>query len=158
MADTYTVLNLGIGGDVMDESLVTYPDAPTTRKRERIVIAGDSEAQAIADVINESPAADAYALIVRNLPAGSATPTVTPHVATGLNQTLLAANANRRLASIYNGSSVPLNIKLGAVASLTSFTIKLFPSGLYEVPGNYTGNIDGMFEAAIGSAYVTELT
>lgn len=41
MADDYTVLNPGEGGDVMDESLVVYPSAPNNRKRPRIVITGE---------------------------------------------------------------------------------------------------------------------
>jgi hypothetical protein len=36
MADDYTILNPGAGGDVMDESLVVYPTAPTNRKRPRV--------------------------------------------------------------------------------------------------------------------------
>lgn len=41
MADDYTILNPGSGGDVMDESLVVYPSAPTNRKRPRVVITGE---------------------------------------------------------------------------------------------------------------------
>jgi hypothetical protein len=41
MADDYTILNPGVGGDVMDETLVVYPSAPTNRKRPRVVITGE---------------------------------------------------------------------------------------------------------------------
>lgn len=41
MADDYTILNPGVGGDVMDESLVVYPSAPTNRKRPRVVVTGE---------------------------------------------------------------------------------------------------------------------
>lgn len=41
MADDYTILNPGAGGDVMDESLVVYPSSPTNRKRPRVVITGE---------------------------------------------------------------------------------------------------------------------
>jgi len=41
MSDDYTVLNPGVGGDVMDESLVVYPSAPTNRKRPRVVVTGE---------------------------------------------------------------------------------------------------------------------
>lgn len=41
MADDYTILNPGVGGDVMDESLVIYPSAPTNRKRPRVVLTGE---------------------------------------------------------------------------------------------------------------------
>ena len=39
MAD-YTVLNPGVGGDVMDETGVTYASTPYVRKRPNVVIAG----------------------------------------------------------------------------------------------------------------------
>lgn len=41
MSDTYTELNPGIGGDIMDETAVTYGVAPLTRKRPRIVVTGE---------------------------------------------------------------------------------------------------------------------
>ena len=41
MADDYTILNPGIGGDVMDETLCVYPSAPLNRKRPRVVITGE---------------------------------------------------------------------------------------------------------------------
>ena len=41
MADDYTILNPGVGGDVMDETLVVYPSYPTNRKRPRVVITGE---------------------------------------------------------------------------------------------------------------------
>ena len=39
MADTTTTLNLGAGGDVMDESLVTQGDGSTQAKRPRVELA-----------------------------------------------------------------------------------------------------------------------
>lgn len=42
MADTTTVLNPGVGGDSMDESLVTQSDGTTQVKRPRVV-PGDDE-------------------------------------------------------------------------------------------------------------------
>lgn len=41
MSDAYTELNPGIGGDIMDETAVTYGVAPLTRKRPRVVITGE---------------------------------------------------------------------------------------------------------------------
>lgn len=41
MTDDYTILNPGFGGDVMDETLIVYPSAPTNRKRPRVVITGE---------------------------------------------------------------------------------------------------------------------
>lgn len=42
MADTTTVLNVGSGGDKMDESSVLQSDGVTSAKRPRVVIGGDA--------------------------------------------------------------------------------------------------------------------
>ncbi len=75
------------------------------------------------------------------------------------NTTLLAANANRVGAVIYNTSTSWLFIKLGTGANTTnSFTGKVPPEGYYEVPFKWKGQIDGIWTAANGAAQVTELT
>ena len=66
--------------------------------------------------------------------------------------------------TIYNDSSSLLRVKLGATASSTSFTVVLSGNasgigGYYEVPFNYTGRIDGIWDTdAGGNAYITEMT
>lgn len=75
--------------------------------------------------------------------------------------TLLAANADRRGASVFNTSVEDLYIKLGTTASLTDFTVKLVENAYYELPvgplGCYTGRIDGIWAAnGSGAALVTE--
>jgi hypothetical protein len=73
--------------------------------------------------------------------------------------TLLAANTARLGASVFNDSTSTLYLKLGTTASTTSYTAQLQPYDLYEVPGGYTGVIDGIWSAdASGAARVTELT
>lgn len=79
------------------------------------------------------------------------------------NVTLLAANALRLGATIYNDSTAVLRVKLGTTASASSFTVVLAAlssgiGGYYEVPNGYTGIIDGVWDSANGSARVTELT
>jgi hypothetical protein len=76
------------------------------------------------------------------------------------NVTLLAANANRRRTVIVNDSTSNLRIKFGATASSTSFTYLLYPQDTYEsVPfREYLGIIDGIWESAVGSARVTEMS
>ena len=64
MADNYTELNPGVGGDIMDETGVTYPTSPTTRKRPRVVITGEG----IDDIVptpGASPGGTEPGLIVR---------------------------------------------------------------------------------------------
>lgn len=89
----------------------------------------------------------------------AATSAVTSVADTDTNTTLLASNAARLGATIYNESTVDLHAKLGATASLTSYTIKIAPSGYYEVPFGYTGIIDGIWTSnASGNARMTELS
>lgn len=74
---------------------------------------------------------------------------------------LLAANTARRGASIYNDSaSAYLYVKHGTTASLTSFTARVRPGGLYELPGPavWRGAVDGIWSAAVGNARTTETT
>lgn len=74
--------------------------------------------------------------------------------------TLLAANANRKQAFFFNDSSA--NLYLGYTASavsVTSYSVKIPGGGYYEVPWPvYTGQVNGIWDAAIGNARITELT
>jgi hypothetical protein len=75
------------------------------------------------------------------------------------NTTLLASNANRIGATVFNGSGGTIYIKLGATASTTSFTTQLFNGAYWEVPTDYTGIIDAFATAlATGDVLVTELS
>lgn len=75
------------------------------------------------------------------------------------NVTLLASNASRRRAMIFNDSTKNLYVKFGTTASTTSFTILMQNQSYYEVPEPvYTGQIDGIWSAANGAARVTEIT
>lgn len=88
--------------------------------------------------------------------SSTATTTV---AASATNVTLLATNSGRRGATIWNDSTTAtLYVKLGTTASNTSYAAQLFPTGYYEVPYSYTGEIDGIWTAAVGNARITELT
>lgn len=87
----------------------------------------------------------------------AATPTQTSVAASATNVTLLASNAARLGATIYNDSSINMFLKLGATASATSFTLKIAAAGYYEIPFGYTGIVDGLWDSATGSARITEL-
>lgn len=67
MADDFTILNLGVGGDTIDEESITYGSSPFTRKRSRIVIGGSSPLE-ISRVLNSNPIGTEYSLITRNIP------------------------------------------------------------------------------------------
>ena len=69
----------------------------------------------------------------------------------------MAANAARRLAAIFNESTSVLYVKFGAAASLTSYTVQIPAGGYYEIPGSYSGILDGIWASANGAAQVTEV-
>lgn len=93
------------------------------------------------------------------LPAPTAaTATLTNVASSASNVTILASNAARKGATIYNDSNRKLYLKFGATASLTSFTVVVDVNAYYEVPFGYTGIMDGLWASANGSARVTELS
>jgi hypothetical protein len=72
---------------------------------------------------------------------------------------LLSSNSNRLGATVWNDSTTAtLYLKLGTTASTSSYTVQVFPSGYYEVPFGYIGEIDGIWSAAVGAARISELT
>lgn len=72
--------------------------------------------------------------------------------------TVLAASSARRGAIINNDSTAILYLKLGATASTTSYTYKMYPDDCVEIPFGYTGIIDGIWASATGNARITELS
>lgn len=74
------------------------------------------------------------------------------------NVTLFAANANRRMAAIFNDSTAILYAKFGATATASSYTIKMAAGAYYEFPfPMYVGIVDGIWASANGAARCTEI-
>jgi len=90
----------------------------------------------------------------------SNTSAITYPAATGANQTLLAANANRKGLVIVNDSGNVLYVKLGVTASASSYTYRLAPNSNLDLPNSliWTGQVDAFMSAASGNIAVTELT
>jgi hypothetical protein len=88
----------------------------------------------------------------------SSTGTLTSVAAATSSTTLLASNANRISATVWNDSTAKLYLSLNATSSVTAYTIQLFPGSYWELPIAYTGAISGIWAAANGNARVTELT
>jgi hypothetical protein len=90
----------------------------------------------------------------------AATSAVTSVPQSTSNTQLLAANANRVFASVYNNTGQKMFIKLGTGAnSTTSYSIQLMPNSYWEVPNDWTGEIDAVWSGnGAASALVTELT
>lgn len=72
MSDDYTILNPGVGGDVMDETAVVYGSAPFTRKRPRVVITGEG-LDDIVDTATSTPTGFERGLITREASRGQST-------------------------------------------------------------------------------------
>ena len=102
-------------------------------------------------------ASDHSPITAKEIRAGtSAISSVTASVSV---QTLLAANANRLGATIYNGGSKDLWVKFGTGASASSYTVKMVKDAYYEVPYGYTGIITGIWDTSpSGEALMTEMT
>ena len=93
MADSYTTLNPGSGGDLIDEELVNFNSGAYFAKRGRIVIEGNTQA-ALAPVANTAPTGTEYGLYTRNV--GTTTVTVSNPVNTvtiGNSPTVTVANS-----------------------------------------------------------------
>lgn len=90
----------------------------------------------------------------------AATGTLSNVSGTVTSTTLLSANANRKGALLFNDSTANLFIGFTSSAvSQTSYTVKVGPGGLFELPVPlYTGQVNGIWDAAAGTARITELT
>lgn len=73
---------------------------------------------------------------------------------------LFAQNTGAKQRIIVNDSaSAKLYVKFGTGASITSFTVLVPAGGYYEFPstnGTYAGPVEGIWDAAVGTARLTE--
>lgn len=89
----------------------------------------------------------------------SSTATQTSVAGATSSTSLLAANAARLGATVYNDSTAILYLLLGSgTASTSAYSVQLGAGAYYEVPFGYTGAIKGLWASATGNARVTELT
>lgn len=74
------------------------------------------------------------------------------------NVTLLAADGARRNVMIFNDSDQAVDVKYGATASTSSYTVQIPAQGYWEMAPMpvFTGRIDAIWEAACsGAARIT---
>lgn len=85
---------------------------------------------------------------------------VTSVTSAAVSTSILASNANRRMAIMVNDTDKNAYVKLGATASTTSFSYKLTPGQTLELPiPVYTGAIDAIWDTSpTGSMRVTEIS
>ena len=93
---------------------------------------------------------------------GPAAGTITSVVSSATSVTVLASNALRKGATVFNDSTQILYLALSAsTASASAYTVQIPASAYYELPvcdgGVYTGQLTGIWAAANGNARVTEL-
>jgi len=89
----------------------------------------------------------------------SGTGTITRVNAAAASTLILASNANRLGASIFNDSDAIAYVACAASASTSLFTLKMLPNtGPYELPFHYTGDVYATWASATGAAVMTEFT
>jgi len=111
-----------------------------------------------ANSIPVTLASDQPAIPVSSTPSASTASAVTQVAGSLVVVTLQAANAARKGLTLYNEGNQPWYVKLGAAATLTSFTVKILRDGYYEVPFGFTGIVTGIQAVSSSSLYVSELT
>ena len=112
--------------------------------------------KAMAASLAVTLASDQSVIAMRDAPATAAT--VASVAAAVADTTLLAANASRMGASVFNASTAILYLNLGTGASAASYTVRMTPNAYYEIPFGYSGQINGYWAAANGAALVTQVT
>ncbi len=66
-------------------------------------------------------------------------------------QILVASNAARKGLTLWNNSTGNVFIELGAAPTALAYSVRLSPGGYYELPYHYTGEIQGLWDAAGGT-------
>lgn len=134
-----------IDSDVM-ESLANAEGVTTDTRSIPIGGLGSTNEHRPLRFTNFNPSVTAYAPSVRPIPRLSSTVVHTSIPDSASSVMLLALNTSRLGASLFNTSSAPLLAKLGTTASLTDFTVRIVKNGYWEVPFDYVGRIDGIWE------------
>lgn len=103
-----------------------------------------------------------YALLAGTLATKeirSGTCTRTSVAGSASSGTILASNASRLGAAIYNDSTAILYLdESGGTATTANYTVQLAANDYYEVPAGFTGLITGIWASATGAAKVKEFT
>jgi len=94
---------------------------------------------------------------VSTTPSAASTSTVVQITSTGVNQVLLAANANRKKAVLFFASGI-WSVKLGIGASSTSFSYQITSNSTTLEVTVWTGEIDAICTTSGKLVNVTELS
>lgn len=140
---------LPISGTVTANTGLTQPLTDTQLRATPVPVSGSVTATVASTTITGT---------VTTKETRAATPAQTSPSVTAASTSILASNANRLGATIYNEGTATCYLKLGATASLTSYSIQIASGGYYEVPFGYTGAIDGITSASTAQLRVTEVS
>lgn len=129
-----------------------------TSMRVKTTVAGDT-----ALAVGQATMANSLPVTVASnqTPLTSGTGTKSNVGSSASSVTILASNANRKGAVIYNDSTQVLYLDLtGGTATNASYSVQVPSNGYFELPGIviYTGAITGIWAAVNGNARVTEWT
>ncbi len=95
----------------------------------------------------------------RYIEAGNSTSTVTQVASSASDVSILAANANKKGTIFFNDSTAILYLLYGTgTASLTNYSVQIPAKALFEDPLHYTGGFHGIWSAANGFVYCTEVS
>ncbi len=118
-----------------------------------------------AEVVNAAPGAGAFGLVVRvagTIAVALAQPTVGTTTSVALSvvvATVLAANASRLGAILFNDGAAAAFVRLAAGATTALFTVRMANNATYELQTPvYTGQITAITAAGTATMLATELT
>lgn len=122
---------------------------------------GSAAPAGTATAANQALELTALAALLARTTSSTGTPTSVANA--NADTLLLAANANRKGATVFNDDTATtgatLNVSLGTTAaSATVYTVRLVAQAYYELPFGFTGQVRGFASAATGNARITELT
>lgn len=168
--DAFTTLNPGVSGDSMDETAVTYGTSPTTRKRPRVVIAGDAAQGAIVDPASAEAAvgSSAYAVPTRQVgrapvrlyDANSAAMDVLNGAALSTPSALLVAGtdgSNARFLKTLSDGTVATNSPPPSTLTLGQKTVAVANTAAQltaSTTAMYNGAVVQALSANVGLVYV----
>lgn len=132
-----------------------------TNGLQKTKVVGDSGLPVTSTTVGPKEALDVNVTNTGIVPVSASS--LTSVVGSLSNVTLLAANANRKMAMVTNESNnnaANLYLKFGATASTTSYTILVPPGGYFEFPVPiWPGRVDGIWSTnSNATARMTELT
>lgn len=153
MADNVTIPTTG-SGDATPK--VATDQIPGTLEHYQYMKIADGTADSVNKLVVDSNGA------VRTKDQRAATSAQTSVAGAASDTTILASNANRLGATIFNeqaagGATLYLLLATGT-SSVTNYSVQLGTGGFYELPFGYTGILKGIWSSAAGAARVTEFS